>query len=437
MVRVFWVALSGLIWLTVADAKPLLRSSEDTHVRACIDYDDTYARLVAICEHGLTDPGASRTQRLEMMDSLGYTLMWLGKAERARDVFEEMLSMDPDSRDALTGLGWLAYDEDRFEAAVDLFRQSMDRGPSAAALAGLGSSLHRGDEIDLDNALEHLEGALSLSPNYRWAIREKGWLFRRADRHAEAEAQFRNALEIYDEDENALYGLALSLHGQQKYGEALPPITKATQLYPDEFSYANERARLLYLADRDKAAVKEAQRMIEAWPDDSRGYVRKARPLADLGRRGEALDLLSGAYDRLEYDGFLSYWYARLLIDDEQYGAGVAVLKDVVRREEADRYDFELLARAQLARDYVDGARGPVKQALALDPEARIAMFYDALIMIEDGNYDAAEARFDEALALGLSWSRFREFNAYLIRHGRFMQAIALRVRYNDRNKSD
>lgn len=437
MLRVLCAALSGTVWLSAADAKPLLNSSEDTYVRVCIDHEESYTRLVAICEQGLTDPGASRSQRLEMMDSLGHALMALEQAGRARDVFQEMLTMDANSADALTGLGWLEYNEDRFEDAVAFFRQSVERGPTAGALAGLGSSLHRGDEIDLDAALEYLDGALSLSPEYLWVMREKGWLLRRADKYEAAEAVFREVLDIYDEDGNALLGLARTLRSQDKYEAALPIITKATRLYPDEAAYANERARLLYLADRNKSAVKEAQRMIDGWPDDSRGYVRKARPLADLGRREEALDLLSEAYDRLDHDNFLAYWYARLLIDDAQHGAGIAVLKDTIRRDEADRYDFELMARAQLARDYVDGAREPVKQALALDPEARIAIFYDALIMIEDGKYDAAQARFDEALALGLPWYRFREFNTYLIRHGRFMQAIALRVRYNDRNNSD
>ncbi len=421
-----------VIFAAQAVAKPLLLNSQDTHSAACIDFDDTFERMVRICELGLTDPGASQSQRLEMMNSLGHALMELERYDRAEQVFRDMLKLGPDSAAARRGLGWIEEGRGNCEAALIHFEASRQIRPSAPALFGSAICQLDTGRLDLDAALLQMETGLSLDPGYAWGVREKGWRLLDARRYEEAAAEFSRAIALDGNDINARRGLASSLRRQDAFEPALKEINAAINIDPDGPYLLAERSLILFYLDRNKLAAKDAQRVIDLLPDWPTGYVRKARALSDLGRRGDALDLLGDAYERIGENSFLAYWYASLLYDDEQYGAAVSVLKRLAEAGIADKHDFGLLAEAQLARDYVDGARAAVGQALALDPGFSWSVFLDAVVLIEEGQFDSAVARFDEALDGGLAWRHFRMFNRHLVANGQFMRAIEIRVRYND-----
>ena len=213
-------------------AKPLLTNSQDTYAKVCLDFDDTFERILQICELALAGQGYSLRQKLDMMESQGHAHLGLEQSDAARRVYLRMLEIDPNAVSALNGIGWVLRNEDEYEAAAASFEASLALVPSAEALAGMASSLFEADIISLDEVLTKLDGSLAIDPGYRWALREKGWVLRDADRFEEAAASFRAALKIEPDDINALSGLARSLRGQNMLDQALKEIGKAIELEP-------------------------------------------------------------------------------------------------------------------------------------------------------------------------------------------------------------
>lgn len=430
--RPAWAAGVAVLILLAppAQAKPPLPDSQQTPASTCIDFNTSYLRLIDICREALDAPGASLSQRIDMLDSLGWALYGLDRDDEARTTFEQILKLDPASDDGHAGLGWLNYDDDDYTTAARHFEAAMARSPNARVLAGLGASRFYATEIKAQEAVELIDAALAIDPDYQWALRRKGWILVDAEEWEAAEAAFRAATAQDPSDANAQYGLAYILSELDRWNEALAPINRALEEEPRSARALSRRSLIHYYLDHPKMALKDAEAVIELQPDWSEGYVRKARALDDLGQRQEALLLLAGADARIENDDFLIYWRASLLLDDDQPGAAMEQIARNADGPDGDFHDFLLQARIALRLDDGTVARSAIDSALALRPEDRWALFYAAQVLVGEQSFDSAELCFDAAVSAGLSKSNLPEFLKALIAKGQLIQAIRIRARY-------
>jgi len=151
-----------------------------------------------------------------------------------------------------------------------------------------------------------------------------------------------------------------------------------------------------------------------------------------MGRRGDALTLLAKADTRLGYNSFLVYWYAAILTDEARYQDALDQIERSTALDAADVYDHRLRAFITLEMDDPPLARNAVNTALVLFPKDKKIVYYDALTMIAEGRFDAAETRFDMAVERGLRHSHLSRFLRTLVGKSRYLQAIKMRVRYKN-----
>ena len=412
-------------------AKPLLTNSQDSYAKACLAFDETYERVLRICELALAGEGFSKKQKLEMMASQGNAYLGLDQFDAARTVYERMLRLDPTDTEALNGLGWVMRNQDDYDGAAASFEASLAHHPSAESLAGMAASRFAAGQIDLAEALSQLDASLAIDPDYRWALREKGWMLRDAERLDEAAASFQAALVIEPEDVNALSGLARSLRGQNKFDAALKQVGLAIKLEPDNADLLAERSLILFYLDRNKQAIKDADRVIALDPNWSGGYVRKARALSDLGRNLDAVAVLAAAEEQTGFDPYLVYWQADILAEDNEFDASLVQLSRLVEAGVEDVHDLHLLTFVQLGRNDIVGAREAVDAALARDPEGAFSLYYDARVLVEEGKLDRAEKRMTAAVDAGLSDHNIGLFLGALATKGAYVQMIRLRIAFN------
>jgi tetratricopeptide (TPR) repeat protein len=415
-------------------AKPLLTNSQDTYVTACIRADDSNTRLIEICSKALDQSGASDQQKTEMLNAMAWAHYWLDQKDKATADFEAILKIDPNSFDGLKGLGWLAYFDDDFTAAIQYFEQAMNRSINEVVLTGLGISLYGAGQIDLDKVLEYLDAALAIDPDYAYALREKAWFLEDADRLDEAAAVFGRALDIDSNDLYALYGMALVLSRQAIWEQALGFANRALEQDSDHMASLSRRSLILYNLNRPKQALKDAEKIVVARPDWAEGYVRKARALADLGRGQDAQDLLDTFDRRVGYNGFLVYWRAKLLFDDNQMTPSLKQIERVLAHDAPDFFDHLLHARITIALDDFAVARKAIEHALDLRPANKWALYYESLILIGEDRFDEAEAKFDAAIKADLPDAKLSDFLKRLVGKSQFLQSIQMRVRYRDRS---
>ncbi len=417
-------------------AKPLLTDSQDSYVSACLRDDDSLERMAAICTAALDQAGASRGQRMELLDTLGWTQVDLGQTERAEQSFQAILDLDPGSDMGHRGMGWVAYLRDDYATAATHYQRSIDRRPTGDALATLGASLFRSDQIGLERFHSYLDTALALDPDNRWILREKGWTHVDHDDPALALPYFRRALDVYAEDANARYGLASALSDLDRNEEALPHINAAIEEVPDRMRHVRLRALILLRLDRPRQALKDADRMIADWPARADGYVYRARAQNALGRRGVAIDELAQAATDLDPTAFLIYWRAWYLYLENEYAAALDLIRQSVDLPGRDSSDDRLHARIALGAGALEEAQTMIDQALQAEPNSRWSLYYKSLIQVAAQAFDAGEASFDQARAQGLPARYLPDFLAALVAEGQFLQAINMRVRHADQARA-
>ncbi|MEM8617799.1 MAG: tetratricopeptide repeat protein [Pseudomonadota bacterium] len=407
-------------------AKPLVTTSEQSLISICTDYADTHERLLQICAAALDEPGLTNRKRAQVLTSYADALTWLDRLDEARDRYEAALKSDPFFAEAREGLGWVHWLEDDYIAAAAEFESALNLSPSSDALGGLASAQFYSDAIDAEEAVTLFDAALAIEPNNRWVWRQKGWMLMRRDAFEAAREAFQAAVDLNDQDAEALEGLSLAHYHLDDDEAALTHINAAIAAAPSTPGYIQRRSMVLLALDRPAAALRDANAYLEARPDAAIGYVRKGRALDALGRTKDALEVMADAHDRLPRDDKLDYWYAMTLSDDGRHGDAWDVMSYYMTQASGDFWDYVLLAFLAVKTDRLDAASDAVGNLQRLRAEDHYTHYWDAVTKVYAGDVDGAEHQIRRALDQGLSDSMLGEFVEHMVGQGYYIRAAAL-----------
>lgn len=262
-------------------------------------------------------------------------------------------------------------------AAVEVFGDfSLALGTKAAALITLGH---------LEEALEALDKALVLDPEYEFGLLARADLHVMTDRLEEALADLDRLVEIAPglQSGRALRGETLRLLGRPE--EAKEELDFALSLDPDDVVALERRGEVLRVLGEHESALADLDRALDVKPDSLFGRGTRGGVLRRLGRLDEAEDDLTWAIEH-----------------DPEYAFALAERGEVRRlQERLDEALEDLDAAIRLNPDYafVHGTRGAVlhgldrseealeafDRALSLDPDYRFARAWrgDALRMLD------------------------------------------------------
>lgn len=419
-------AIGGL-----AAAKPLLSDSQKSMTAACIAAEEAPERLLRICAAALEETGGTDAQRLDVQVSLATAYYDLGEALQSEALLKDILSAAPDNTRALNLLGWIAWDADEYAKAAEVFEASLKANPTAQALAGRASSLRRGAGLPQAEFETMMDAAVALSPDYLWAVREKAWGLLAFGDLEWAEATAKQAWAADKGDVHALYLLGYVYNEQGRWKEAYGYLTTASQRENAPTQVFSQRSLASLNLGYLKLALKDAERVVADWPDDSTGYVRKARALDALGRRAEGILTLQTILAR-GHDDYASYWLAELHYNDGDLAIAAGVLEDNFTHGTADYYDHEFMALLHTELEDYAAAELHIDQALELRPMAEFPHLYRALGLVAAGEYDAADAAVLRAVGFGLPEQSKQWYLRELTARGQFVRAIQMRIAFRE-----
>jgi len=191
----------------------------------------------------------------------------------------------------------------------------------------------------LELAIDHLSAAMEMDPNYSEYYNDRGSLYLKLDRLADAERDYRwgielsppyyevwtnlgnclrlqgrweeaaqafsRALDLKPEQPASLFGRAQAREVLGATEDAIADYTAALELNPFLWQACAGRAVLLYEVGKVEECLADLDRAISSAPGEAELYQNRAVALADLQRPGEArkdleryLDLCPGAPDR-------------------------------------------------------------------------------------------------------------------------------------------
>jgi serine/threonine-protein kinase len=249
--------------------------------------------------------------------NLGYFYNAQEKYDLAKQKFEAALDADDQYGHSHAGLGWNLYYLKDYPGALGEFEEALKINPDDTdAYVGKSYTYQDQETPDYDLAIEALAKAAEIAPdrpnlraNMGWANRNKAISYdygsdgQKAG-YAEAEQQFRKALELNEKYVDALTGLGWVLQDQadvlddnSKYQESIDALKQSLDVKEDQ-PYAHSALGWSYygLSEYDDA-VEAFERAVALKSDYADAYYGLGRALQGQGKPDEARAAYQQAID--------------------------------------------------------------------------------------------------------------------------------------------
>ncbi len=227
--------------------------------------------------------------------SFGFVFYERGYFPQAREFFTQALKDDPDSAEALYGLGSAYLQLQKTAEARDCFQRVLKLhasypGTLPNAWNNLGILAAR--EGNYDAAIEYFQHALQIDPQHSIALQNLGSAYRQKKDWALAKSMLERALAINPDDPEANYSLGMVYAQQNDTEHAYEYLQKAIAARP-AYPEALNNLGILYLHTHKLAeAMQSFEQAIGVAPEYDQAYLNLARVYAIQGDRERAKTVL-------------------------------------------------------------------------------------------------------------------------------------------------
>ena len=227
--------------------------------------------------------------------SLGALFFQRGYLDQAEVTFQMALRDDPNSAEALYGIGSVYLNQNKNGAAREMFERCVKLQPTYPdtlpdAWNNLGVIATRENRVD--DAVEDFKKALSINPRHLLSLDNLGNAYRLQKRWSDARTVLERAVEVSPEDPEANYSLGMVFaqnNDTDKAYEYLQRALKARPAYPEAL---NNLGVLYLVTNRRDQAVASFEHCVEIAPAFDQAYLNLARVYAIEGAKDKARALL-------------------------------------------------------------------------------------------------------------------------------------------------
>jgi len=227
--------------------------------------------------------------------SYGAVYFQRGYIDQAEASFKLALRDDPQSAEALYGIGSVYLSQRRTAEARDCFQRVLKMHatyPDTPANTWNNLGMLAGNEGSTDEAMHDFEEALRLSPGHRPALNNLATTYRLQRRWTEALETYKRSLHLGPDDPEANYGIGMVYAQNDDTDHALQFLQralKARPIYPE----AMNNLGILYLrTDRIGEAVRIFLEAIHVAPKFDQPYLNLSHVYADENSLAKARSIL-------------------------------------------------------------------------------------------------------------------------------------------------
>jgi tetratricopeptide (TPR) repeat protein len=335
-----------------------------------------------------------------------------GELARARNVYEEILKIQPRHFDALNLLGVIAGQTKNFEAAVALFGEAIEVDPnSAAAYCNKGAALK---ELKLlDAALASYNHAIALKADYAVAHYNRGNVLRELGQLDAALASYDRAIAIKTDYAEAHYNRGLVFQELKRFDSALASYDRAIVIKSNYAEAHYNRGLALQALKQHESALNSYDCAIAIKPDSADAYSNRGIALRELKQLEAAL----ASHDRaiaLNPDCAEAYCNRGVVLKDRrQFDAALANYDRAIAIKPgyAEAHTNRGVVLKELGR--FEAALASHHQAIAIKPDCAEAYSNRGVLLYELKQVDAALASYNQAIAIKADYARAYENRAY------------------------
>jgi tetratricopeptide (TPR) repeat protein len=215
------------------------------------------------------------------------------RLQEAEAAYEQVLSREPQHVQALTFLGVLAFQNQRFDRALEMTNRALAVDPRSA-----GTHLMRGHALTqlgrLQEAVDSYDEVIGLKSDLADAYLHRGNVLGEMGRHHEAVASYDGALKLDPGNAQAHNNRGNSLRGLNLHEAAIASYEAAVNIVPHFAEPYFNRGLALYELQRYEAALSSYDSAIAIRPDYAEAHLSRGNVLHQLRRRADAL----ASYDK-------------------------------------------------------------------------------------------------------------------------------------------
>jgi predicted O-linked N-acetylglucosamine transferase (SPINDLY family) len=369
----------------------------------------------------------------------GLALHQQGQLVQARQIYQQVLKVQPQHADALHFLGMLARQTGNPAQAVQWIRKSLEIFPdNPAACSNLGNALS--DLKRYPEAINSYDKAIALQPSHAEAYSNRGVALNALKQHQAATASYDKAIALKPDFAQAWCNRGVALHESKRHQEAIASYDKAIALHPNDAEAWFHRGNALNELKQHQQAIDSYERTLGFQPDHVDAWCNRGIALHGAKQYQLALDSYNRAIN-LKPDHAEAYsnrGNALLELNQQEaaldsYGQAIALQPDY-----AQAYSNRGIALNQLKR-YQD-AIASFDQAIAIQPSFSQAWCSRANALHELKQDQQAIDSYDQALAAqptnAEAWYRrgvaLHSGKQYQAAIGSFDQVIGLRPDHAD-----
>lgn len=223
--------------------------------------------------------------------SYGSVFFQRGYFDQAEASFQIALRDDPESAEALYGIGSVYLNQQKNAEAQKCFERALKLRatyPDTLANSWNNLGLITGREGRTAEAIGYFQEALHLSPDHRIALNNLGSAYRQQKRWDDARTTYERALQLSADDAEANYGLGMVFAQNDDTVRAFDFLQRALKARP-AYPEALNNLGILYLrTQRRDQAVASFEESIRVAPDFDQAYLNLARVHAIEGNKDEA-----------------------------------------------------------------------------------------------------------------------------------------------------
>jgi Flp pilus assembly protein TadD len=255
------------------------------------------AAVVVLGVMGVYDLVGRRTVAVAAVLAVGLVVLTVQRNEDYRGeiaIWDDTVAKCPQNSRAQNNLGKALGQAGRIPEAIEHLQQALRLKPDfAAAHNDLGIVLTRSDRIP--EAIEHLEQALRIKPDYAEAHNDLGNALRQSGRIPEAIEQYEQALRSKPDFAQAHYNLGVALWQAGRTEDAIGHYEQALRIKPDYAAAHYNLGTTLGQAGRIPEAIEHLEQALRIKPDYAAAHYNLGIALGQVGRIPEAISHLQSA----------------------------------------------------------------------------------------------------------------------------------------------
>ncbi len=284
------------------------------------------------------------------------------------------LELNPNLDVVHTALGNLYHATGKYAEAEVAYLAALDINPnSVESLSGLGTIyMLQNRAVEAENRFRQ---AIGLHPGDWSAYNSLGYFLYRSGRYAEAAEQYQIVVALDDSNMVGFTNLGTAYMLAGDFASAAPAFRQALAIEPRDSTYSNLGLMYYYLGQAEESINAHSQ-AIKLSPNDHLAWSNLGDALSIFGKKEQAKD----AFETAEQ---LAQSALKVNPNDPGYQMDLAWIET-------------MLDKNQEAKRLIDRAR-------AQAPDDPYVHYYEGLMLLHDGETDAALSSFERAVDKGYS----------------------------------